>query len=252
MGWILPCTCVSLSPSPPLCLGWGGYYCVPVSHYPLLLPCVWDGVDTTVYLCLIIPFSSPVFGMGWILLCTCDSLCRSPPLCLGWGGYYRVPVTHYVVLLHCVWGGVDTTVYLCLIIPFSSPVFGMGGYYSVHVTHYPVLLPCVWGGVDTTVYLCLIIPFSSPVFGMGGYYSVHVTHYPVLLPCVLDGWVLPCTCDSFCHVFGCWWWWCRPHPVREHAQDLRPPLGARPASPPTRQAAQPPPRGSSTNPRPLV
>ena len=49
-----------------------------------------------------------------------------------------------------------------------------------------------------------------------------------------------------------WWWWCRPHPVREHAQDLRPPLGARPASPPTRQAAQPPPRGSSTNPRPLV
>ena len=26
------------------------------------------------------------------------------------------------------------------------------------------------------------------------------------------------------------WWWCRPHPVREHAQDLRPPLGARPAS----------------------
>ena len=48
------------------------------------------------------------------------------------------------------------------------------------------------------------------------------------------------------------WWWCRPHPVREHAQDLRPPLGARPASPPTRQAAQPPPRGSSTNPRPLV
>ena len=49
-----------------------------------------------------------------------------------------------------------------------------------------------------------------------------------------------------------WWWWCRPHPVREHAQDLRPPLGARPASPPTRQAAQPPPRGPSTNPRPLV
>ena len=48
------------------------------------------------------------------------------------------------------------------------------------------------------------------------------------------------------------WWWCRPHPVREHAQDLRPPLGARPASPPTRQAAQPPPRGPSTNPRPLV
>ena len=47
-------------------------------------------------------------------------------------------------------------------------------------------------------------------------------------------------------------WWCRPHPVREHAQDLRPPLGARPASPPTRQAAQPPPRGPSTNPRPLV
>ena len=34
--------------------------------------------------------------------------------------------------------------------------------------------------------------------------------------------------------------------------DLRPPLGARPASPPTRQAAQPPPRGSSTNPRPLA
>ena len=49
-----------------------------------------------------------------------------------------------------------------------------------------------------------------------------------------------------------WWWWCRPHPVREHAQDLRPPLGARPASPPTRQAAQLPPRGPSTNPRPLV
>ena len=48
------------------------------------------------------------------------------------------------------------------------------------------------------------------------------------------------------------WWWCRPHPVREHAQDLRPPLGARPASPPTRQAAQLPPRGPSTNPRPLV
>ena len=48
------------------------------------------------------------------------------------------------------------------------------------------------------------------------------------------------------------WWWCRPHPVREHAQDLRPPLGARPASPPTRQAAQPPPRSSSTNHRPLV
>ena len=47
-------------------------------------------------------------------------------------------------------------------------------------------------------------------------------------------------------------WWCRPHPVREHAQDLRPPLGARPASPPTRQAAQQPPRGPSTNPRPLV
>ena len=47
-------------------------------------------------------------------------------------------------------------------------------------------------------------------------------------------------------------WWCRPHPVREHAQDLRPPLGARPDSPPTRQAAQPPPRGPSTNPRPLV
>ena len=49
-----------------------------------------------------------------------------------------------------------------------------------------------------------------------------------------------------------WWWWCRSHPVREHAQDLRPPLGARPASPPTRQAAQPPPQGPSTNPRPLV
>ena len=48
------------------------------------------------------------------------------------------------------------------------------------------------------------------------------------------------------------WWWCRPHPVREHTQDPRPPLGARPASPPTRQAAQPPPRGPSTNPRPLV
>ena len=47
-------------------------------------------------------------------------------------------------------------------------------------------------------------------------------------------------------------WWCRPHPVREHAQDLRPPLGARPASPPTCQAAQLPPRGPSTNPRPLV
>ena len=46
--------------------------------------------------------------------------------------------------------------------------------------------------------------------------------------------------------------WCRPHPVREHAQDLRPPLGARPASSPTRQAAQLPPRGPSTNPRPLV
>ena len=45
------------------------------------------------------------------------------------------------------------------------------------------------------------------------------------------------------------WWWCRPHPVREHAQDLRPPLGARPASPPTRQAAQLPPLGPSTNPR---
>ena len=26
--------------------------------------------------------------------------------------------------------------------------------------------------------------------------------------------------------------WCRPYPVHEHAQDLRPPLGARPASPP--------------------
>ena len=49
-----------------------------------------------------------------------------------------------------------------------------------------------------------------------------------------------------------WWWWCRPHPVHEHAQDLRPPLGARPASPPTRQASQPPPRGPSTNPKPLV
>ena len=49
-----------------------------------------------------------------------------------------------------------------------------------------------------------------------------------------------------------WWWWCRPHPVREHAQDLRPPLGARPASPPTRQAAQPPPRGLSTNPVSVV
>ena len=49
-----------------------------------------------------------------------------------------------------------------------------------------------------------------------------------------------------------WWWWCRSHPVREHAQDLRPPLGARPASPPTRQAAQPPQRGPSTNPRPVV
>ena len=49
-----------------------------------------------------------------------------------------------------------------------------------------------------------------------------------------------------------WWWWCRPHPVPEHTLDLRPPLGARPASPPTRQAAQPPPRGPSTNPRPLV
>ena len=56
-----------------------------------------------------------------------------------------------------------------------------------------------------------------------------------------------------CMFFGpLWWWWCRPHPEREHAQDLRPPLGARPASPPTRQAAQPPPRGSSTNPRPLA
>ena len=53
-------------------------------------------------------------------------------------------------------------------------------------------------------------------------------------------------------LFWWWWWWCRPHPVREHAQDLRPPLGARPASPPTRQAAQLPPRGPSTNPRPLV
>ena len=31
---------------------------------------------------------------------------------------------------------------------------------------------------------------------------------------------------------GHFWWWCRPHPVREHAQDLRPPLGARPASSP--------------------
>ena len=51
---------------------------------------------------------------------------------------------------------------------------------------------------------------------------------------------------------SCGLWWCRPHPVREHAQDLRPPLGARPASPPTRQAAQLPPRGPSTNPRPLV
>ena len=49
-----------------------------------------------------------------------------------------------------------------------------------------------------------------------------------------------------------WWWWCRPHPVHEHAQDHIPLLGARPASPPTRQAAQPPPRGPSTNPRPLV
>ena len=36
------------------------------------------------------------------------------------------------------------------------------------------------------------------------------------------------------------WWWFRPHPVREHAQDLRPPLGARTVSPPTRQAPQPP------------
>ena len=55
-----------------------------------------------------------------------------------------------------------------------------------------------------------------------------------------------------CGFLAPWWWWCRPHPVREHAQDLRPPLGARPASPPTRQAAQLPPRGPSTNPRPLV
>ena len=44
-----------------------------------------------------------------------------------------------------------------------------------------------------------------------------------------------------------WWWWCRPHPVREHAQDLRPPLGARQPSPPTRQVAQPPPRVPSTD-----
>ena len=55
-----------------------------------------------------------------------------------------------------------------------------------------------------------------------------------------------------------WWWWCRPHPVREHAQDLRPPLGARPASPPTRQAAQPPQErlalsiGSSTTSEPTI
>ena len=37
----------------------------------------------------------------------------------------------------------------------------------------------------------------------------------------------------YCSLLCCrMWWWYRPHPVREHAQDLRPPLGARPASPP--------------------
>ena len=61
-----------------------------------------------------------------------------------------------------------------------------------------------------------------------------------------------CWLVVLCVGCGGYWWWCRPHPVREHAQDLRPPLGARPASPPTRQAAQPPPRGPSTNPIPLV
>ena len=71
---------------------------------------------------------------------------------------------------------------------------------------------------------------------------------------------LPVSCDESGHAYMLgilpdvrhwWWWWCGPHPVHEHAQDLRPPLRARPASPPTRQAAQPPPRGPSTNPRPL-
>ena len=39
-------------------------------------------------------------------------------------------------------------------------------------------------------------------------------------------------------------WWCRPHPVREHAQDIRPPLGARPASPPHTSSSAATPTGS--------
>ena len=90
----------------------------------------------------------------------------------------------------------------------------------------------------------LVIIYGALVCYVSGYY---LENYPDLF-CMVSGvcCVVDCTCSRW------WWWWCRPHPVREHAQDLRPPLRARPASPPTRQAAQLPPRGPSTNPRPLV
>ena len=93
-----------------------------------------------------------------------------------------------------------------------------------------------------------LLLFSSLIYSVSLLYCCFPHYYSVyLLYCCFPHYsIVVYLIALFC------WWWCRPHPVREHAQDLRPPLGARPASPPTRQAAQPPPWGPSTNPRPLV
>ena len=91
--------------------------------------------------------------------------------------------------------------------------------------------------------MLLLTPTSCPCLP-----QPHALAYPNLMHLLT-----PTSCSVTCgSPEAFWWWWCRPHPVHEHAQDLRPPIGARPASPPTCQAAQLPPRGPSTNPRPLV
>ena len=116
-----------------------------------------------------------------------------------------------------------------------------------------VLLFCIYSAPIWRIWMhLLIIRPCEYSLGLPGVMSYHlVPHMPRLVTMVAIFYVLMKSEQFDLFTFG-WWWWCRPHPVREHAQDLRPPLGARPASPPTRQAAQPPPRGPSTNPRPLV
>ena len=207
--------------------------------------------------------------------CIISTICTVPM-------YHHTSILYYIHHLHCphVPSHVNIVLYppsalspctitcqYCIISICTVPMYHhMSILYYIHhlycphePSHVNIVLypPSVLSPCTVTCQYCIIstictVPIyhhMSILYYIHHLYSPHVpSHVNIVLypPSVLS----PCTVTcQYCIIL---WWWCRPHPVREHAQDLRPPLGARPASPPTRQAAQLPPRGPSTNPRPLV